>query len=93
MQDAPLRNTTDERDYHAGYALVMHFAELAQMRGWTFSERQLIHEIVQRERAAQISEKSSLPILDAPVRSVAWNRGQADALRTLLRQQHEQESV
>ncbi len=41
----------------------------------------------QRERAAQIREKSSLPILGPGVRSAAYNRGQADALREILWEQ------
>ncbi len=54
------------------------------------SERQLVHEILQRERAAQIREKSKLPIIGQEVRSAAWNRGQADALRDILREQCEE---
>jgi hypothetical protein len=83
------RNNTAERDYHAGFSRIMWFAKQARLRGWRMSERQLVHEIYQRERAAQIREKSSLPIVGAEVRSAAWNRGQADALRMLLRAQHE----
>jgi hypothetical protein len=78
-----------ERDYHAGYERIMWFAEQAHLRGWRLTDRQLIHEIVQRERAAQIREKSSLPLVGPGIRSAAYNRGQADALRTLLREQRE----
>ena len=76
-----------ERDYADGYARVMHFAEQARKRGWRLSDRQLVHEILQRERAARIREKSSLPIVGSEVQSAAWNRGQADALREILRKQ------
>ena len=78
-----------ERDYHAGYARVMWYAERARRQGWHISERQLVHEILQRERAAQIREKSSLPIVDPATRSAAYNRGQADAMREILREQRE----
>ncbi len=80
-----------ERDYHAGYARVMWFAEQARQRGWRLTDRQLIHEIIQRERAAQIREKSSLPIVDPAMRSAAYNRGQADAMREILREQREKQ--
>ena len=80
-----------ELEYQAGYRRIMWFAEQARAKGWRLSDRQLVHEIIQRERAAQIREKSSLPIIGSEVRSAAWNRGQADALRTLLREQREQQ--
>ena len=86
MQHIPTEEEI-ERDYAAGYARVMRFAEQARKRGWLLSDRQLVHEILQRERAAQIREKSSLPIVGSEVQSVAWNRGQADALREILRKQ------
>ena len=89
MQDTPMRHETANRDYNAGYARVMWFAKQANLRGWHLSDRQLVHEIFQRERAAQIREKSSLPLIGSDVRSAAWNRGQADALRTILRDQCE----
>jgi hypothetical protein len=76
-------------DYHAGYARIIWFAELARTRGWRMTDRQLVHEILQRERAAQIRERSSLAIVGQDVHSAAWNRGQADALRALLREQGE----
>jgi len=76
-------------DYQAGYARIMRFAELVHTQGWLMTDRQLVHEILQRERAAQIREKSSLPIVGQGVHSAAWNRGQADALRTLLKAQGE----
>ncbi len=91
MQDIPIRNTLEERDYQAGFARVMWFAERAKSQGWKFSDRQLVHEIIQRERAAKIREKSSLPVVNAKVHSAAWNHGQADALRTLLRTQRERQ--
>ncbi|HTI14909.1 MAG TPA: hypothetical protein VL461_10110 [Dictyobacter sp.] len=87
MQDTPIQDETIERDYKAGYARVMWFSEQAKLRGWRFSDRQLVHEILQRERAARIREKSTLPILGPEIHSAAWNHGQADALRTLLRKQ------
>jgi hypothetical protein len=87
MQETPLQHTDEERDYEAGFARVMRFAEQASRRGWKLTDRQLVHEITQRERAAAIREKSSLPIIGTEVHSAAWNRGQADALRTLLRLQ------
>jgi len=90
MQDIPTQNDM-ERDYDAGYARVMWYAAQARQRGWHMSERQLVHEILQRERAAQIREKSKLPIIGQEVRSAAWNRGQADALRDILREQGEEE--
>jgi hypothetical protein len=67
----------------------MRYAEQAKLRGWSLTDRQLVHEIFQRERAAQIREKSSLPVVGSEAHSAAWNRGQADALRTLLRAQRE----
>ena len=88
MQNTPTQSDM-ERDYHAGYARIMLYAEQAQRRGWRMGERQLVHEIVQRERAAQIREQSKLPIVGPEVRSAAWNRGQADALREILREQRE----
>ncbi len=48
MQDTPLRHQADEHDYRAGFSLVMRFAELAKMRGWSLTQRQLVHEIMQR---------------------------------------------
>jgi len=89
MQDTPTQSDM-ERDYHTGYARIMWFAEQARRRGWRMTDRQLVHEIKHRERAAQIREKSSLPVIGPEVRSAAWNRGQADALRELLRLQREQ---
>ena len=89
MQDTPMRSEIEEREYRAGYARVMRFAEHARLRGWRMSERQIVHEILQRERAAQIREKSSLPIMHTELRSAAYNRGQADALRAILREQQE----
>jgi hypothetical protein len=44
---------------------------------------------VQHELAAQIREKSSLPIVGPQTRSAAYNRGQADALRDILQKQRE----
>jgi hypothetical protein len=93
MQDTPLRHQSDEHDYHAGFSLVMRFAELAKMRGWSLTQRQLVYEIMQRERAAQIREKSSLPIIGPSIHSAAWNRGQADALRALLHNQRNDANI
>lgn len=87
MQQLPTKEET-ERDYHAGFDRVMQFAEYALARGWRLSDRQLVHEIVQHERAAQVREKSSLPIVGPGTRSAAYNRGQADALRAILQRQH-----
>ncbi len=92
MQDTPMRDEAAEKDYHAGFARVMGFAERAKLHGWKLSDRQLVHEILQRERAAKIREQSSLPIVGTQMRSAAWNRGQADALRVLLRTQRERSS-
>ena len=92
MRDLPMRNETEERDYRAGFARVMRFAEQAKLRGWRLSDRQLVHEILQRERAAQIREQSYLPVVGSEVRSASWNHGQADALRTILRAQKERYS-
>ena len=89
MQDTPIRSEIEEREYRAGYARVMRFAEHARLRGWRMSERQIVHEILQRERAAQIREKSSLPMMHTELRSAAYNRGQADALRAILHEQQE----
>jgi hypothetical protein len=91
MQDALLDNDRAEEDYQAGFASVMRFHKYAEQRGWKLSDRQLIHEIIQRERAALIAQRSSLPIVGQHVRSAAWNLGQANALRTLLRAQRMQE--
>lgn len=88
MQQLPTKEES-ERDYRDGYNRVMLFAEYARSQGWLLSERQLAHEIMQRERAAQIREKSTLPMLGPRVRSAAYNRGQADALRQILREQRE----
>lgn len=88
MHDTPTRSSTEERDYQAGFARVMRYAEQAQLQGWQISDRQLIHEIIQSERAAQIREKSSLPLF-GELRSAAWNHGRADALRSILRSQRE----
>ena len=90
MQDTPTQSDM-ERDYHTGYARIMWFAEQARRRGWRMTDRQLVHEIKHRERAAQIREKSSLPIVGPDVQSAAWHRGQADALRAILREQREKE--
>ena len=86
MQQLPTKGET-EQEYLEGYTHVMKFAEYAHSRGWHLSDRQLVHEIVQHERAAQIREKSSLPIVGPRARSAAFNRGQADALRCILRNQ------
>ena len=89
MQQLPIKEET-ERDYQAGYDRVMQFAEYAHAQGWRLSDRQLVHEIIQRERAALIREKSSLPIVGPGIRSAAYNRGQADALRAILQRQREE---
>ena len=89
MQDTPTQSDR-EYDYDAGYERVMWYAEQARRHGWRLSDRQLVHEIGHRERAALIREKSSLPVIGAEVRSAAWNRGQAAALREILRLQREQ---
>jgi hypothetical protein len=88
MPDIPIQYHS-EHDYADGYARVMRFAEQAHKRGWRLSERQLVHEIVERERAARMREKSSLPMVGQQVRSAAWNRGEAEALRDILRKQRE----
>ena len=79
----------EEAEYQEGYNRVMWFAQHAIKQGWRLSDRQLVHEIYQRERAARIREQSSLPIFGPGVRSASWNRGQAAALRALLKVQHE----
>jgi len=38
MQDTPTQKDM-ERDYHAGYARIMWFAEQARQRGWRMSDR------------------------------------------------------
>ena len=88
MQQLPTKGET-EQEYLEGYTHVMKFAEYANIKGWRLSDRQLVHEIVQHERAAQIREKSSLPIVGPGTRSAAYNRGQADALRDILQKQRE----
>jgi len=88
MQQMPSLEDAD-KEYQEGFRRVMSFAAYAQSRGWRLSERQLVHEIYQRERAASIRERSSLPVVGAGLRSAAFNRGQADALRNLLREQCE----
>ena len=88
MQQLPTKGETDQ-EYLDGYTHVMKFAEYAQTKGWRLSDRQLVHEIVQHERAAQIREKSSLPIVGPRTRSASYNRGQADALRYILQEQGE----
>ncbi len=89
MQDTPMRNEIAEQDYQAGFERVMWFAKQAERRGWSLSDRQLVHEIIQRERAAQIRERSSLPMLGSDIHSAAWNRGQAAALRAILQVQRQ----
>jgi hypothetical protein len=86
MQQMPTTEDAD-RDYQEGYSRVMSFAAYANSRGWRLSDRQLVHEILQRERAAMIREKSSLPVVGLGIHSAAYNRGQADALRAILREQ------
>ncbi|HEV2583536.1 MAG TPA: hypothetical protein VGT44_21930 [Ktedonobacteraceae bacterium] len=88
MQQIPATNDAD-REYQDGYSRIMSFAAYAQSRGWRLSDRQLVHEIMQRERAAMIRDKSSLPIVGRGIHSAAYNRGQADALRSLLREQRQ----
>lgn len=88
MQQMPSLEDAD-REYQEGFRRVMSFAAYAQSRGWRLSDRQLVHEILQRERAALIREKSSLPVVGIGLRSAAYNRGQAAALRSLLREQRE----
>ena len=87
-QPMPAREET-EREYQEGYDRVMRFAQRARKQGWHLSDRQLVHEIYQRERAARIREQSSLPVFGPGVRSASWNRGQAAALRVLLKEQQE----
>ena len=84
-----MQNEAEEQEYRAGFARIMRYAEQARLRGWQLTDRQIVHEIFQRERAAQIREKSSLPLVGPGIRSAAYNRGQADALRTILREQRE----
>ena len=88
MQQMPTTEET-QRDYDEGYRRIMAFADYARSKGWRLSDRQLVHEIMQRERSAEIREKSSLPLVGPGVRSAAYNRGQADALRAVLRRQRE----
>ena len=88
MQQLPTKGET-EQEYLDGYTHVMKFAEYAHSKGWHLSDRQLVHEIVQHERAAQIREKSSLPIVTPRARSAAYNRGQAAALRDILQKHRE----
>lgn len=88
-QPRPAHEKAD-RDYQEGYNRVIWFAQRARKQGWRLSDRQLVHEIYQRERAARIREQSSLPIFGPGVRSASWNRGQAAALRFLLKEQREQ---
>jgi len=88
MQHMPTTEET-ERDYDEGYRRIMAFADYARSKGWRLSDRQLVHEITQRERAAEIREKSSLPLVGPGVRSASYNRGQADALRVILKKQRE----
>ena len=87
-QPMPAREETD-REYQEGYDRVMWFAQRARKQGWHLSDRQLVHEIYQRERAARIREQSSLPVFGPAIRSASWNRGQAAALRVLLKEQRE----
>lgn len=84
----PAREEANQ-EYQEGYNRVMWFAQRARKQGWHLSDRQLVHEIYQRERAARIREQSTLPVFGASVRSASWNRGQAAALRALLRDQQE----
>ncbi len=86
MQQLPTKGEA-EQEYLDGYTRVMKFAEYAHSRGWHLSDRQLVHEIIQHERAAVIIEKSSLPIVGPGTHSAAFNRGQADALRHILQKQ------
>ncbi len=86
MQQMPTTEDAD-REYQDGYSRVMSFAAYAHSRGWQLSDRQLVHEIFHRERAALIREKSSLPVVGSGIHSAAYNRGQADALRALLKEQ------
>ena len=86
MQERPESEEAD-RDYQDGYSRIMSFAAYAKARGWKLSDRQLTHEILQRERAALIRERSSLPVIGRSNYSAAFNRGQADALRAVLREQ------
>lgn len=87
-QSMPAREEAD-REYQDGYNRVMWFAQRAKRQGWRLSDRQLVHEIYQRERAARIREQSSLPVFGSAIRSASWNRGQAAALRVLLKEQRE----
>ena len=87
MQHIPEQDDETERDYDEGYSRVMAFAAYANSRGWRLSDRQLVHEITQRERAAPIHEKSS-PGQGADC-LLAVGTAQADALRAILKKQHE----
>lgn len=87
-QPLPAREEAD-REYQEGYDRVMRFAQRARKQGWHLSDRQIVHEIYQRERAARIREQSSLPVFGPGIRSASWNRGQAAALRALLKDQQE----
>jgi len=88
MQNMP-DSAIAQQDYELGYAAVMRFASEIERRGWQPTDRQLVKEIAQRERAAEIRRRSSLPIVDPKLHSAAWYEGQADALRALLRQRRE----
>lgn len=89
MQEIPIHRDI-ELDYEKGYQRIMRYAEYARLQGWQLSDRQLVLEILHHERAATIREKSSLPIIGSEVHSPSWYRGQADALRYLLREQRKQ---
>lgn len=86
MTEMPTSEDAD-REYQDGYKRIMSFAAYARARGWKLSDRQITHEILQRERAAMIRERSSLPVIGRSNFSAAFNRGQADALRAILREQ------
>lgn len=89
MREIPVRRDV-EHDYEKGYQYIMRYAEYARLRGWQLSDRQLVLEILHHERTAAIREKSSLPIINSNMYPPDWYRGQADALRHLLREQRKQ---
>jgi len=86
MQQMPTTEDAD-REYQEGYSRVMSFAAYAHSRGWQLSDRQLVHEIFHRERAALIRETSSLSVVGSGLHPAAYTRGKADALRAPLKEQ------
>jgi hypothetical protein len=87
-----MNDNDEERNhpaYRAGYTEMMRMHAEARRRGWRIPARRIVQEIVWLEHSASAPVGQTLPMLDRPLYPPEWYRGRADALREILRKEHE----